>query len=62
MDTKEGSMKNRTKLFRPKAPWLCAIAIKAVIMGGCNTLQSIEVSREPTRTVYEQGQKLDRPL
>jgi hypothetical protein len=29
-------------------------------MAGCNTLQSIEVIREPARTVYGQGQELDR--
>ena len=29
-------------------------------MAGCNTLQSIEISREPVRTVYGQGQELDR--
>jgi hypothetical protein len=38
------------------------IAIGALIMvglGGCNTLQSIEVSSAPARTVYGQGQELD---
>jgi hypothetical protein len=38
------------------------IATGAVIMAGlagCNTLQSIEVSKEPARTVYGQGQQLD---
>ncbi|GHT91690.1 hypothetical protein FACS1894140_2680 [Spirochaetia bacterium] len=38
------------------------IAIGAVIMvglGGCNTLQTIEVSTAPARTVYGQGQQLD---
>jgi predicted small secreted protein len=29
-------------------------------LAGCNTLQSIEVIREPARTVYGQGQELDR--
>jgi hypothetical protein len=38
------------------------IAIGVILMaglGGCNTLQSIEISREPIRTVYGQGQELD---
>jgi hypothetical protein len=38
------------------------IAIGALIMtglAGCNTLQSIEVSQVPTKTVYGQGQELD---
>jgi cytochrome c-type biogenesis protein CcmE len=49
-------MKNFFKFFG-------IIAIVAVIMvslGGCNTLQSIEVTNEPTRTVYGQGQELSR--
>ncbi|GHV90898.1 hypothetical protein AGMMS50268_14010 [Spirochaetia bacterium] len=39
------------------------IAIGAAIMvglSGCNTLQTIEVSTAPARTVYGQGQELDR--
>jgi hypothetical protein len=53
--------KNRYK--SPLVSLLGIIAIGAVIMvglTGCNTLQSIEVSREPARTVYGQGQELDR--
>jgi hypothetical protein len=52
----EGSMKNMTRI-------LGAIAIGAVIMaglGGCNTLQSIEVSSVPAQTVYGQGPELSR--
>ncbi|MDR3342522.1 MAG: bacterial Ig-like domain-containing protein [Treponema sp.] len=47
---------------RPLVSLLGIIAIEAVIMvglGGCNTLQSIEISKEPARTVYGQGQELD---
>lgn len=39
------------------------IAVGVVTMAGlsgCNTLQSIEISREPVQTVYGQGQELDR--
>jgi hypothetical protein len=56
--------KNKKRCYkRPLLSLLGIIAIGALIMiglGGCNTLQSIEVSREPTRTVYGQGQELDR--
>ena len=37
-----------------------ASAVILTSLGGCNTLQSIEVKKEPTRTVYGQGQELDR--
>jgi hypothetical protein len=39
-----------------------ALAGAAIALGmaGCNTLQSLEISREPVRTVYGQGQELDR--
>jgi hypothetical protein len=39
---------------------IAAGAVTMAGLGGCNTLQSIEVSREPVRTVYGQGQELDR--
>ncbi|MDR3201400.1 MAG: bacterial Ig-like domain-containing protein [Spirochaetales bacterium] len=48
---------------RPLVSLLGIIAIGVIItigLGGCNTLQSIVVSREPARTVYGQGQELDR--
>jgi hypothetical protein len=48
---------------KPFASLLGIIAAGAVItagLGGCNTLQSIEINREPSRTVYGQGQELDR--
>jgi uncharacterized protein YkuJ len=42
---------------------LIGIAVLAAVISlglmGCNTLQSIEVSRKPARTVYGQGQNLD---
>jgi hypothetical protein len=38
-----------------------AALVSVIVLGltGCNTLQSIEVSREPARTVFGQGQELD---
>jgi len=45
-------MKNRGIL-----PWFAA-AVMAAAPAGCNTLQSIEVSREPDKIVYGQGQAL----
>ena len=42
--------------------FLSAIAVGAVIvlsLAGCNTLQSIEISRRPERAVLGQGQWLD---
>jgi hypothetical protein len=41
------------------------IALAAVLMaglGGCNTLQSVEVSKEPARTVFGQGHEVDREV
>jgi hypothetical protein len=55
--TKEFCMKRSTGSF------IGIIVIGTAIslgVAGCNTLQSIEVSREPARTVYGQGQELDR--
>ena len=49
-------MKNCFKIFG-------IIAVAAVItigLAGCNTLQSIEVTKEPAQTVYGQGQELNR--
>jgi hypothetical protein len=48
---------------RPPASRIGIAALAGIIglgLAGCNTLQSIEVSREPARTVYGQGQELDR--
>jgi hypothetical protein len=53
----------RSQYGRPLASLLGIIVTGAVIalgLGGCNTLQSIEVSRTPVRTRYGQGQELDR--
>jgi hypothetical protein len=36
-----------------------ALAMVALALAGCNTLQSIEISKEPTRLVFGQGQQLD---
>jgi cytochrome c-type biogenesis protein CcmE len=35
-------------------------AVSGMGLTGCNTLQSLEVSKEPTRKVFGQGQELDR--
>jgi hypothetical protein len=56
-------MKILTKFLGPHSRWLCAVVIGSAIMaglGGCNTLQSIEVSSIPARTVYGQGQELSQ--
>jgi hypothetical protein len=49
-------------VFGRMASFLGIIAVGVITFGlaGCNTLQSIEVSRKPSRTVYGQGQELDR--
>jgi hypothetical protein len=54
MKRKENCMKNTIKLFGITA----IVAVIMVSLGGCNTLQSIEVTKEPTRLVYGQGQEL----
>jgi hypothetical protein len=56
-------MENMTRILGSFSRWLYTIAVGTVIMaglGGCNTLQSIEISSEPTRKVYGQGQELSQ--
>jgi hypothetical protein len=48
--------RNMFKCIGITAAW----AVIMACLAGCNTLQSIEVSREPAQTVYGQGQELDR--
>ena len=54
---KEQKMSSRKGLLL--FPLIVIGTVIAVSLTGCNTLQSIEVSREPERTVLGQGQRLD---
>jgi hypothetical protein len=64
VDIKDGGKDREGKIAMRKSNGLffgmLAMALAfGLTLTGCNTLQSIEVSKEPTQTVFGQGQELD---